>query len=56
MGLNGAATIEGDRPVVVEAEECIPMRSWKPRAVLASGTKTSIIAKGTVGVIIHVHL
>jgi hypothetical protein len=56
MGLKGAAMIEGDRLIVVEAEECIPTRSWKPRTVLARGTKTSIIAKGTVGVIIHVHL
>jgi hypothetical protein len=56
MRLKGAATIEGDRPVVVKAEQCIPTRSWKPRAVLASGTKTSIITKRAVGVIIHVHL
>jgi hypothetical protein len=56
MILNGTAAVEGDQPVVAEADECIPEQSWEPRVVLAHGTKTPILAEGRVGVVVHVHL
>jgi hypothetical protein len=56
MRLKGTAVVEGDRPVVAEADECIPKHSWKPRAVLTHGMKTPVHAEGAVEVVIHVHL
>jgi hypothetical protein len=56
MGLKGTTTVEGNWPVVAEAKERVPKHLRKPWAVLARGTKTPILTKGTVGVVVHVHL
>jgi hypothetical protein len=56
MSLKRAAAVEGNGPIVGEADECISKDSWEPRAVLSHGTKTPVLAEGAVGVVIHVHL
>jgi hypothetical protein len=40
MGLNRATMVLGDRPIIVEVDECVPKHLRKPRAVLARGMKT----------------
>jgi hypothetical protein len=56
MGLNGTTVLDGNRPVVAEADECIPKHSWKPQTVLAHGMKCPVLTEGVVGVFVHVHL
>jgi hypothetical protein len=56
MGLKQTAMVQGGRPVIAEADECIPKHSWEPGVVLAHGTKTHVLSKGVVGKVIHVHL
>jgi hypothetical protein len=56
MGLKGTVAVEGNRPVIAEADECILEHLWEPREVLAHGTKTPILAEGAMGVVIQVHL
>jgi hypothetical protein len=55
MGLKGSTAVDGDRPVVAEADECTQEDSRRQRVMLAHGTKTSILIEGAVGVIIHVY-
>jgi hypothetical protein len=49
MSLKGTTTVEGDRPVFAESDECILELSWEPRAVLAHGLKTPVLVEGIVG-------
>jgi hypothetical protein len=51
-----AAAVDRDFPVIAETEECIVKHSWKPRPMLARGTKSSILGKEEVGVVIQDHL
>jgi hypothetical protein len=56
MDLKGMAVVDGNRPVVAELDESAREQSWKTRAVSACATNTSMLAKGAVGVVVHVHL
>jgi hypothetical protein len=56
MGLKWMTTVEGDITIVTEADKCIPQQSRKPRAVLAYGTKTLVLAGGAVVAVVHAHL
>jgi hypothetical protein len=47
VGLKGTVEIEGYRSIIAEADECVPKHSLEPRSVLARGTKTLILAEGT---------
>jgi hypothetical protein len=55
MGLKRTAAVDGNRPIVAEANECAQQHSQETQAVLARGTKLSVLAEGAVGVV-HVHL
>jgi hypothetical protein len=56
MGPKRTTGVEGDIPVRAKADNCIPHQPRKPRAVLAHGSKTPVLAKGEVGVVVNVHL
>jgi hypothetical protein len=49
MGLKGSAVVDGDRPIIAEADEFAQQHLWEPQAVSAHGTKTSILTVGAVG-------
>jgi hypothetical protein len=56
VGLKQAAAVDGNWPVVAESNERTQQHPREARAVSACGPKSTILAKGAVGVVIHVHL
>jgi hypothetical protein len=56
IGHRQAAGVDRDFPVIAEMEECIVKHSWKPRSMLAHGTKSPVLGEEEVGVVIQVHL
>jgi hypothetical protein len=56
MGLKRSVVVDGDRPIVAEANKCAQQHLREARTVLAYGPKTTILTKGAVGVVVHVHL
>jgi hypothetical protein len=56
MGLKWLAAVDADRSIVTEENECAQQHSRKAWAVWAFGPKTTVLADGAVGVVIHVHL
>jgi hypothetical protein len=56
VGLKGTAVVAGDWPIVAKLNESAQEHSWEPRAVSTRGPEEAILAKCTVGVVIHVHV
>jgi hypothetical protein len=56
MGLKGLTAVDGDWPVVAELNERSQQHSRKTQAVSASGSKTSVLTEGAMGVVVHVIL
>jgi hypothetical protein len=54
MGLKGSAAVDGDQPIVAEVNERSQQHSRETQAVSASGSKTSVLTEGAMGVVIHV--
>jgi hypothetical protein len=56
MGLKRMAVVDMDRPIIAELDESAQELSWKPHAVSVRGIEATTLTKGTMGVVIHVHL
>jgi hypothetical protein len=51
-----SATVDGDQPIIAEANECTQQHSRVARAVSTHIPKTAILIERVVGVVIHVNL
>jgi hypothetical protein len=56
MSLKRTTAVGRGRPVVAESDESAPELSWETRAVPARVLEEAVLAKCTLGVVLHTHL